>query len=132
MIPPIFIIPNMGVEYFPCHTCNEIICDAGDFGSCEICENVLCIDCVKKYKREHCEDCGKLPDQCICIDEKCDCGEKDCEECQDGPLPRLFITQVICKFCDHLDVTDAVLLKFLLKKLKMSKKEAKKEYLSQY
>ena len=43
----------MGVDYFPCNHCGEIICDCGPFEEFNIEEYgpyVVCIDCAKKLK----------------------------------------------------------------------------------
>ena len=42
---------NMGVDYFPCHGCDEIICDCGDFKRCEFCNNSYCsLQCGEMIK----------------------------------------------------------------------------------
>jgi len=38
----------MGVGYFSCSVCTEVICDAGDYGVCGNCESFLCMDCSKE------------------------------------------------------------------------------------
>lgn len=41
----------MGVEYFPCDGCGEIICDAGYFWYC-ICRKMYCQDCFTEQMKK--------------------------------------------------------------------------------
>lgn len=40
----------MGVDYFPCKGCQEIICDCGEFYRCEC--SSFCVDCFKELERD--------------------------------------------------------------------------------
>lgn len=35
----------MGIEFFECDRCDETICDAGPYWTCDICGHRLCEDC---------------------------------------------------------------------------------------
>lgn len=42
----------MGVDYFPCAGCQEIICDCGEFYVCQICSDYFCPECYKKLRKD--------------------------------------------------------------------------------
>jgi len=60
----------MGVDYFPCDGCNELICITGDYHSCNHCTQSFCEECSEKLK--HIYICNK----CRWQKELCNCSEK--------------------------------------------------------
>ena len=58
----------MGVDYFPCRECGEVICDAGDYDHCYACEKPLCQGCaeVKPEFVVVCQKCEHAFNQCRC------------------------------------------------------------------
>lgn len=89
----------MGVEFFPCDRCGESICDCG------------------RYERCH-YDCGRrwCSPECAALD-----GYRsgDSDEIHDDP-------DGSCNFCRGEDVTDDVLLAFLLEKFRLTHDQAVK------
>jgi hypothetical protein len=78
----------MGVEYFPCNGCNGVICDAGDYHTCEHCgRQTFCEECSENLK--HIYVCTK----CHCQEELCKCENCDiekfylCDQCVNGRGP---------------------------------------------
>jgi len=55
----------MGVDFFPCAVCKEIINDCGYFCECCVCSDLCCLDCSASWKKVNlretpnhvCEDC---------------------------------------------------------------------------
>lgn len=43
----------MGVGYFSCSVCTEVICDAGDYEVCGSCESFLCVNCSKEAAEKY-------------------------------------------------------------------------------
>ncbi|GAB6989505.1 hypothetical protein [Paenibacillus pini] len=93
----------MGVDWYACSKCNDAYCDAGDYVSCE---------------------CGES----WCSDE---CAEEDkFQNEEDGftPIGSEWSQDTSCKYCRKEDFDSETLLEFLLKELKMSRKELIKQY----
>lgn len=54
----------MGVDYFSCSGCQEIICDAGEFYICESCSSYFCADCFCKLENDGFKDSENGLDAC--------------------------------------------------------------------
>lgn len=78
----------MGNDYFPCTNCKEIICDAGDYYSCDQCGDSFCEQCSDDlctfYKCQNCEH----------PESTCQCEKRDietiylCDDCITGDRPK--------------------------------------------
>lgn len=102
----------MGVDFFPCDYCEDTICDAGDFVSCN--------ECGRSWCDERCGAHGGLKFQ------RCDDCETDDEAEECGCLE-----EAVCGYCRKEMVTDYDLLNYALKGLDMSRDELADEYLAQ-
>ena len=77
----------MGVDYFPCDRCGEVISDAGDYYRCSQCPQVFCDECKESVK--HIYVCQK----CHCSQSLCKCDLREvkafylCDLCVDGRGP---------------------------------------------
>ena len=52
---------TMGVDWYPCGACEDTVCDAGDFKTCEFCDAYFHVHCWKEVGKELC---------CLC---PCEC-----------------------------------------------------------
>lgn len=96
----------MGISYFPCAACGNVLADSADYGRCPNCNRRFHVDCIQLS----CED-----DE---VDESESDGSED-EECY-------------CQFCGGDDADDDQLLSFAIRKLNISKEELKRLYLEEY
>jgi len=86
----------MGVDYFPCDECEEIICDAGDYYRCENCSNHLCVRCG--------DDASKIR---IC---------RRCKHCNCNCKPYEMDILVLCNTCTTFSSPKkSLLINFLIK-----------------
>lgn len=99
----------MGVDFFPCNSCKEIICDVGDYIYCEECGRTWCD-----------EECGEHDRLILTPCDDCDT-EEEAEEHGCG--------EYVCGYCRNVMATDKELLDYVLKKLGISKSELTNEYL---
>jgi hypothetical protein len=88
----------MGVDFFPCANCGESICDCGDYVRCGD-------DCGRRWC---CEKCA-LEDGFSKYDEEL------------GEYSSDFKT---CKYCRDEELEDYILVDFLLKRAKLTRKKA--------
>lgn len=79
----------MGVDYFPCSSCKTVICDAGDYGTCDNCYDSFCEDCADETKSVYfCSRCEKHQNDCKCSREERDIEQHYlCTKCVDGRGP---------------------------------------------
>jgi hypothetical protein len=99
----------MGVDFFPCDKCMESICDCGDYVRCQCGHRWCGLDCAM-------ED-GYVMD-----------GNSEDDWDGEGEKPDWREWDESCKYCRKEDVEDSILLKFLLKHCKMTRKKALKLY----
>lgn len=95
----------MGVDYYVCDNCGDTFCDAGPFGACEHCDNMMCPSCCAKF------DVGTM--WCDFADEELT--EEAREEYEMGYDQ--------CPFCCGKVTTDEQLFDFALKKLGLSREQ---------
>lgn len=94
----------MGVDFFPCDSCGETVCDAGPWWQCQECSNRLCEDCERKYNASN------------------DWLEYDEDEMEEEGI------EVGCPFCRKQKCKDEDLLDFALGKLGLTKDQLEAEY----
>ena len=91
----------MSVDFFDCVICGESVCECGNFTCCQNCENKFCTNCYPDPPEwEDGEDFGKYLKRCM----------------------------KVCPICSEDIILDEDLVKFLLKKLKLTRKQAEKLY----
>lgn len=91
----------MGVDYFNCEDCNGIICDCGEYYTCENCYSSFCIDC-KDSLFKHYNDNSEVEDS--------KCGEEE-----GGEEGDYFNSCIRCsKLVNDREFTNSEILSYLL------------------
>src|ERR1700712_889579 len=91
----------MGVSFYPCASCNQTFTTSGDFHSCDSCGLMFCVNCFD--------------------DEGFKWLDEDTKQYEEAKLKA-------CPICSQRIVTDSDLLKFVLKKLDMTRAKAEAEF----
>jgi len=92
----------MGVDFYSCKECGETFPDCGEYFTCK--------GCYKHFCDGKCAGAKPLTAE---FKDSCECGDFDAGEC----------SCELCSYCLGEKVTDADLLKYALKSLKLTRDE---------
>lgn len=110
----------MGIDYYSCSKCSKTFPDCGEYDICGCCSSNYCKFCGekqhKKYGSFEADENGNIKDE-----EK----YKDYWAIEDGYLKK-------CDICSLKNIDDSILIEFLLRKFKITRKNAEKEIKANY
>ena len=117
----------MGVDFYPCKSCEEVFCDCGDYVWCAQCGSKWCSDdCASDdwYEKANCS-LGICISEEGCLEnynEECPkyCSSDDiyydCDGCEN-------YVETSCKYCRKADYEDSELLNYALNMLDISRND---------